>query len=104
MPAKAGKFEVMGFTVLVDDPTEASEITLIDDPEIKGNMKAGFIYPTSEVAAGTTKKHIIAAQEGHGSAYDTVLEWWPAESIKTRYGLSLAYANIKQGSLCVYAR
>ena len=103
-PAKAGKWELVGFTAMVDDPTAASELTLIDDPAIKSNMKAGFIYPTSEVAAGTSKKHIIAGQEGHGSAYDTVLEWWPAEPVKLRYGLSLAFTNIKQGSMCVYTK
>jgi len=101
-PAKAGKMEIVGFTALVNDPTAASEITLIDDPAIKSNMKSGFLYACSEVAAGTTKKHIIAAQEGHGSAYDTVLEWWPSQPIKLRYGLSLAYTNIKQGSFLVY--
>lgn len=103
-PARAGKMEIVGFTAIVDDPTAASELTLIDDPAIKGSMKAGFIYSTDDVAAGTEKKHIIGGQEGHGSAYDTVLEWWPAEPVKLRYGLSLAYTNIKQGSMCIYQR
>jgi len=103
-PARRGKYEIVGFTALVADSTAASQMAIIDDPAINQDGIAGLIYPTSDLEEPTTKKHIIVNIKGHGSSYDTVLEWFPAEPVKLRYGISLAFENIEQGSMCVYVR
>lgn len=101
-PARAGKYEILGFTATVADPTLDSQMAIVDDERIDQTGKAGFIIDSLE--APTYYRNIIVNEKGDGSAYDTVLEWWPSEPVKTRYGLSLCYTNIEQGSLCIYVR
>ena len=101
-PARQGKFEIVGFSATVADPTAASQFAIIDDPAIKAEWEAGRIIDSIE--APTEQKYIIANQKGSGSAYDTVLEWIAPEPVKTRYGISLCFTNIEQGSMCVYVK
>ena len=102
VPARAGKYEIVGFTATVADSAADSQMAIVDDVRIGQNTQQGFIIDSLE--APTEYKNIIVNEKGDGSAYDTVLEWWPAEPIKTRYGISLCYTNIEQGSLCLYVR
>jgi len=99
VPARSGKFEVVGFTVTVEDETADSYFAIVDDPAINQSGKAGLILSTL-----TEQKNVLAHKKGDGSSYDGDLEWFPPESIKTRYGLSLYYTNVKAGSVCVYVR
>jgi len=101
-PARQGSFEVLGFSATVADPTAASQFAIVDDPGISKSGKTGRILGSLE--SPTEQKNIIANQKGHGSAYDTVLEWMAPEPIKTRHGISLCFTNIEQGSMCVYVR
>lgn len=102
VPARAGKYEILGFTATVADATVDSQMAIVDDARIGQDVKQGFIIDSLE--SPTEYKNIIANIKGHGSAYDTVLEWFPPEPVKTRYGISLCFTNIEQGSLCLYVR
>jgi len=102
VPIRSGKMEIVGMTATVADATAASQVALVDDPGIRSDWKTGRILDSVEEP--TEQKGIIANIKGHGSAYDTVLEWWPCEPVKTRYGLSLCFTNIEQGSMCIYVR
>jgi hypothetical protein len=101
-PARRGNYEVVGFTATVADPTAASQFAIVDDPDIPSDGKAGRILGSLE--SPTEQKNIIANVKGHGSAFDTVLEWLAPEPIKMRHGVSLCFNNIEQGSMCVYVR
>lgn len=102
VPARQGCFELVGFSATVADATAASQLAIIDDPEIPRYGKTGRIIGSIE--SPTEQKYIIANVKGHGSAYDTMLEWTPPEPIKVRYGISLCFTNIEQGSMCVYVK
>ena len=41
VPAKSGKFEVLGFCVTVADPTADSQFAIVDDPGIKESWITG---------------------------------------------------------------
>jgi len=104
-PARSGKFEVVGFTVAVDQADQDTEIALVDDPAILQSGKAGKIIPS--LTSPTDQKNILVHKklfEGDGGPYHSTIEWFPPETIKTRYGISLFFENIKQGSLCLYVR
>jgi len=90
---------VVGFTVTVEDETADSYFAIVDDPAIDPGGKAGRILSTLNY-----QKNVLAHKKGDGSAYDGDLEWFPPESVKTRYGLSLYFTNVKAGSVCVYVK
>ena len=100
VPARSGKFEIVGFTVTVEDTTVDSYFAIIDDPDIDQSGKAGLII--ASVEPPTEEKNILVNKKGDGSAYDATLEWFPPKPVKTRYGTSLCFTNIKQGSVCLY--
>jgi hypothetical protein len=106
VPARAGKFEIVGFTAVGDVDLEADqeiELAIIDDSTIDQAGKAGKIYASLD----TNQKNILVHKKivfDTDSNYDATLEWFPPEPIKTRYGTSLYFNNIKQGSLCLYVR
>jgi hypothetical protein len=114
VPARAGKFDIVGFTATAEDATKDTEVVIIDDPNIKPSGQAGFLLDLADVNPPTTVKHIIAREkiyagdwvvkEGDAGSYSATIKWFPAESIKTRHGTSLAFNNIKQGSFCLYVR
>lgn len=102
VPARAGKFEIVAVAVTVQDPTLDSYFAIIDDPNIDPTGKAGLLIDSVEPP--NENKFMLVNIKGDGSAYDTMLEWHPPEGIKTRYGTSLCFTNVKQGSVCVYVR
>jgi hypothetical protein len=119
VPARAGKFDIVGFTVVGDDTlSDAStvetvvEFAIIDDPDIDQSGKAGKLIASLEVP--TLQKNILVHKKiqyvadvdsaSGQQVYDATIEWFPPEPIKTRYGTSLYFNNIKQGSLCLYVR
>jgi len=102
VPARAGKYDVAGFTAAIEDPTADSYIAIIDDPDIDQSGKAGKIIGSIEPP--TEQKYIIARVDKDASATEGTLSWEPLEPIKTRYGTSLSFTNIKQGSFCLYVR
>lgn len=103
VPAKAGKFDILGFTAAVNDPSLDSELAIIDDVTLDWKSAGvGRIIP--DIDSPTEVKDILVHKKGDGSAYDASLEWFPPEPIKIRHGLSICFSNIKQGSLCVYTR
>jgi hypothetical protein len=114
VPARSGKFDIVGFTVTAEDATSDMEVVIIDDENIDQSGKPGLIIPLADVNPPTEVKHIIAREKlyagdwvvkaGDAGAYNATIKWFPSESIKTRYGTSLAFTNIKQGSFCLYVR
>lgn len=102
VPARAGKFEIVGFSVTIEDPTVDAYFAIIDDPNINPAGKSGRLIDSVEPP--NENKYVLVNKKGDGSAYDAMLEWHPVEPIKTRYGTSLCFSNIKQGSACVYVR
>ena len=102
VPARAGKFEICGFTAEVQDTAAAANIALIDDPAIKSGWKTGRLI--GSIAQPTEQKYIIVNKVANTTAVEPTFEWTPFESIKTRYGISLSFTNIKQGSFCLYVR
>ena len=108
VPARSGKFEIVGFTVIGNVDLEANqeiELAIIDDPEINPNGKAGRIIASLDVP--TEQKNILVHKKivfDTDGNYDATLEWFPPEPIKTRHGTSLYFNNIKQGSFCLYVR
>jgi hypothetical protein len=101
-PIRQGYYEIVGLTATVADSTAASQVAIVDDEGIQSGWKTGRILGSLE--SPTEVKRIIANIKGSGSAYDTVLEWWPAEAVKVRRGISMCFTNIEQGSLCLYVR
>jgi hypothetical protein len=104
VPAKAGKFRIVGFTVAVDDTGASAEVAIIDDPNIKSG-NAGFIIPDLDLP--TTVRHILVHKKkvfDTDGNYDATIEWFPPEPLMVRYGTSLFFSNIKQGSFCLYVR
>ena len=94
VPAKSGKFEIVGFNVSIDDPAADSYVAIIDGP--------GFIIGSIEPP--TEQRGVLARVDADASATEGTLSWCPNEPVKTRYGTSLSFTNIKQGSFCLYVR
>ncbi len=101
VPARRGKFNIVGFTVAVNDMAADSESSVVDDININQALanEAGKIIPS--LSAPTEIKKVIASVKAKASTVGT-LEWWPAEPVKTRYGTSLCFTNVRQGSVCLY--
>ena len=91
--------KISALSELAATPEGTDIIAIVDDPAIDQDGKAGLILSTLDY-----QKNVLAHVKGDGSAYDGTLEWHPTESIKTRYGLSLYFTNVKAGSVCVYVR
>jgi hypothetical protein len=114
VPAKSGKFDIIGFTATAEDATADVEVVIIDDPNINQSGQVGFLIDLADVNPPTIVRYIIAhekiyagdwvVKEGDAGSYDSTIKWFPPESIKIRYGTSLAFSNIKQGSFCLYVR
>jgi len=108
VPAKAGKFEIVGFTVVGDDDLADGldiEVAIIDDPSIKPTETVGKII--ASLTTPNEQKGIIVHKKiafDTDSNYNATIEWFPPEPIKTRYGTSLFFSNIRQGSFCLYVR
>ncbi len=98
MPVKAGKMEVVGFMVTVDDKTADSRFAIVDDPAIKSSDNWGQLLSTL-----TNQKKILADYKGQGNV-DTILGVLFDEPIKTRNGISIFTDNVLAGSVCVYVR
>jgi hypothetical protein len=91
LPIKTGRFEVLGYSCPVNDPTAVSQITLIDGDDFKP------VTDSSENRTFVEKKG-VANVNGN-------LEAWFPEPIKLRKGITLAVAtNLKVGKMMVYAR
>ena len=112
VPARAGKFEIVGFTALADQTDQDTEFAIIDDINIKKNQdqataayKAGLII--ADLDQPCEIKKVLCHEkiyEGDGGPYDATIKWFPPETVKTRYDISLFFSNIKQGSLCLYVK
>ena len=90
--------ELLGFRATVSDPTAASRIIFWDDDTFTEASKMGKIVPTTY--EGKTK---IADVKGIANA-DANLEVLFPESIKLRYGLSIATDNIIAGTAIMYVK
>lgn len=103
VPARRGKLTIVGFTVAVSDMAADSEFSIVDDDRIDQSLtnEAGRII--ASLAAPTETKRVIASVKAKASTTG-VLEWFPPEPIKTRYGTSLCFTNIRQGSVCLYVQ
>jgi hypothetical protein len=103
VPARKGCFKIVGFTVAVNDMALDSEFTVIDDIHINQSLtnEAGYIH--ASMVPPIEEKKIIASVKGKASTVG-VLEWFPPEPVKTRYGTSLCFTNIRQGSVCLYVQ
>ena len=108
VPAKAGKFDIVGFTVSGNDALASNvpiEFAIIDDNTIKVDDKMGKLIASLDPP--TVVKHIIVNKKvtfDTSGTHDHFIEWFPSEPVKTRYGISLYFNNIKQGSVCLYVK
>jgi hypothetical protein len=105
VPARAGKFEIVGFTIDINDPTLASHVAIIDDEGISSDWECGrildeVIEPPTEVKGILVHKSASTLASNIGG----YLEWFPPESVKTVHGISIHVENVKQGSFCLYVR
>jgi len=98
VPAKAGKFEVTGFCITVNDTAADSEFALVDDPNINPDHKTGKLLGSLD-----SVKTVLVDVKGLASI-DTILNYEFAEPVKTRHGLSIYGNNWVAGSVCVYVR
>lgn len=98
IPAKAGKFDVLGYSVRINDETADSEFALVDDSNITLGHDTGFV-----IGSLTNQKTIIAHVAGLANL-DSVLAVMFPEPIKTRHGLSVFATNVLPGSVIVYTR
>ena len=57
VPARAGKFDIVGFTCTVEDETADAYCAIIDDPAIDPNGKAGLLI--DNVDPPTEQKFIL---------------------------------------------
>lgn len=99
VPARGGKFEIVGFNAVPNDTTAAMEIAIIDDVTLLSGATVGKIY--ANLDAPTERKNIIVHKY---VAAATEIEWVAPEPVKIRHGISLFFDNVKQGSFCVYMR
>jgi len=99
VPARAGKYSVLGYSATVNDPTAASEFGIIDDSAIGDSWEGGRLL----ASISTNTKTVIARSKSIANG-DGVLEWTAPEPIKTRHGISIIANNIAAGSMCVYVR
>lgn len=106
VPARAGKFDIVGFTATVEDNSADAYIGIVDDENIDQSGKAGLLIDSLEPP--TEYKNILVNKHFDAKAADTgdvdTIEWFPPECIKTRFGTSICFTNIKQGSFCLYVR
>lgn len=100
VPARQGKFSIVGMSAAVNDSTIDSELGIVDDTGILESWECGRLL-SSTIGQN---KNVIADVKGDGSAYDSFLEWTAPEPIKTRYGISLITVNVKPGTVCVYVK
>ncbi len=98
MPLKAGKFEITGFCVTVNDPTANSQFAIVDDPIIDQSTGFGNFLGSID-----DRDNILVNIKGLANI-DTSLNYEFAEPVKTRYGVSIYGSNLKAGSVCVYRR
>jgi hypothetical protein len=98
-PARQGRYEIVGASAAVDDTAAASELCIIDDPDINQSGKAGRIL----ASLPTNQKGVLCYQKGLANG-DGFLEWIAPEPIKTIYGTSLIFENLKPGTVCIYVR
>lgn len=98
VPAKAGKFEVLGFCVTVSDPTADSQFAIVDDSQIKESWVTGRVLTSLDNQNG-----ILSNVKGLANI-DTILSYEFSEPVKTRYGISIYGTNLLPGSVCVYRR
>ena len=108
VPARAGRFDIVGFTVSGNDALASDvpiEFAIIDDETINQSGITGKII--SSLDPPTEVKHIIVNKKvmfDTSGTHDHFIEWFPSEPVKTRYGISLYFNNIKQGSDCLYVK
>jgi len=100
MPAKAGKFSIVGIGASVDVTTAASRLCLVDDEAISEDADIGRILESSDI---TDIKTVVWDSKGIASVDGKLGEMF-VEPVKVRYGLSLYTLNLLANSICVYVR
>ncbi len=99
MPAKAGKFDIVGYSVAAENTALAIELLVVDDVNIKSDDSIGKI-----LTSNLYNKHVLFHRKGiatYGVQLDSQVF---LEAIKTRKGISVYTENVKAGTLCVYVR
>jgi len=105
VPARQGKYELCGFTAVVDTPGTAARVAIVDDPEIKSEWTTGRLLTDASVTPPTYQKNILVHKYANSTALESTIEWFPfTQTIKTRHGISVYVENIKQGSFCLYVK
>jgi len=102
VPIRQGKWRITGISAAVADPTADSAIMIVDDNTIKDTDEIGKIIATED--DGIDKKKVLAYIKGDGSSFDTNLEWYPSEPVKTLHGISIYTLNTKAGAICLYVQ
>ena len=97
-PIFAGRNEILGFRVTVNDLSKASRAILWDDAAITEINKTGYVQPKDY--AGKVK---LADFKGDADV-DGNLEVIFPESLKTRRGISAAFENTVAGTFILYIK
>ncbi len=98
MPVRAGKMEIVGYSVAAETAATAIELQVVDDVQIKSDDKFGRLLTSFD-----SNKTELFHKKGiavYGVQIDTMFP----EPIKTRHGISIRTENVKAGSFCLYVR
>jgi hypothetical protein len=98
MPLKAGKFEIVGYSVAARNPALAIEVAIYDDRGITSD-RFGRILPNADEF-----KSKIVHRKGIATYGVQIDSQAMTEPIKTRYGISAHTSNVEGGSFCVYVK
>ena len=98
VPLKAGKFEIIGYSVAPSTIGTQMDIGLVDDETIKEGVGFGNVIDSEENCLRANRIIHFAKQPANAGVYDFI---FPAP-VKTRNGLSLYTTNVLAGTFCVY--
>jgi hypothetical protein len=98
MPLKAGKFEIVGWSVAARNPAVAIEVAIYDDRGITSDTFGRILPNPEDYKAKLIHRKGITT---YGVQIDSPVM---TESIKTRYGISVHTSNVEGGSFCVYVK
>ena len=99
MPVRAGKFEIVGFSVAAASSALSIEVQVVDDINIKSSDDFGNLLPTAE-----NNKTVLFHRKGIATYSGQIDAMTFTEPIKTRHGISVYTDNIVPGSFCLYVR
>ncbi len=99
MPIKVGRFRVTGLIAAVNDPTENSQIAIVDDSTLNENSTLGRVLTDTQLSEAQV---VLANVKGLANVDSVLVVDIP--EVFTRHGISVAAKNLKGGSVCLFWR